>query len=93
MNPADQRWWRDRENSGALACQRGPASPAGSPRLASAATLAAVAGGAAATVASTVAAAAGTAAGAVAGGGKATVPAGRETQSGLGDPWPCCCHC
>lgn len=94
MNPADQRWWRDRENSGALACQRGPASPTGSPRLASDATAAVAAAaveGAAATAASTVVAA-GTVAGEVAGGGKVTVPAGHETLCGLRDPWPWLCH-
>lgn len=85
MTPADQRWWRDQENSSGLVCQHGLVSPAESPQLAFVATAAAaVVGGVVAAAASTVAAA-GTAAGEAVGGGRATVPAGHETQFGPHD--------
>ena len=87
MNPADQRWWRDQENSGALVCQHGLESPTGSPQLpshAAAAVAAAAVVGVVATGVLTVVAA-GTVAGEVVGDERVIVPAGHETQHGPDD--------
>lgn len=87
MNPADQRWWRDQENSGALVCQHGLESPAGSPQLPSHATPAVAVAAAVDVVATAVltVVVADTVAGEAEGGGRVTVPTGHETQCGPDD--------
>lgn len=93
MNPADQRWWRDRESSDGQAYLYDLESQAAeSPPLVSAAT-AAVAVAAVANVAvaaaSVAAAAADTAVGEDANGEMEIVPAEHETLCGLDDSWSC----